>query len=298
MKHGALKDVYRIKGRSCSREFVYCCAVSNTPTNYFYEEESDGSWSLPDDCPFLEEKFDVYLPVPVPFRSKFYKDRTPDYYWWDWNGSRTSPHYNLPELCFADVDTWLVAVGRIHAILRELSKKYAEVHIGGISQGAGLALSAALYAPVPVAGILAISGTTCSFADGPSEVYMDDIEVLAERNSRVRALVQGRVKQTPNILQTYNGDHDSVYPFFLAVNGIRRLGKDMKAKVVQMETLPQAFLNLRHGHDVLDLEDDFLEDYYKDAEKATKRRCRKVKMIEQQAMPEKVRKSIEKKSRA
>ena len=29
--------------------------------------------------------------------------------------------------------------------------------------------------------------------------------------------VDGRVKQTPHILQTYNGDSDSVYPFFLAV---------------------------------------------------------------------------------
>jgi pimeloyl-ACP methyl ester carboxylesterase len=297
MKQGPLKDVYRIKGKSCSRAIVYCCSVSNTPTNYFYEEETSGFWSLPDECPFLEEMFDVYLPVPLPFRSKFYQDRKPDYYWWDWNGSRTSPKYNLPELAFADVDSWLAAVNRIHDILRELSSQYTEVHIGGISQGAGLALSAARYSPVPVAGILAISGTTCTFADGQTEVSMLDIEVLAEKDSRVRDLVQRRIDQTPNILQTYNGDADCVYPFFIAVNGIRRLGQDMKAKVVQMEALPQAFLNLRNGHDPQDLEDSFLEDYYKDAEKAATRRCRKVKMIESQEMPAKVKKFIAKQSR-
>jgi pimeloyl-ACP methyl ester carboxylesterase len=297
MKQGPLKDVYRIrdKGRSCSRAFVYCCAVSNTPTYYFNDQESPGRWSLPEECPFLEDMFDIYLPVPMPFRSKFYEDKKPDYYWWDWQGSREAPKYDLPELAYADVDTWLAAVTRIHEILRELSKHYDEVHIGGISQGAGLALSAARYSPVPLAGILAICGTTCSFTDGASEVSMLDIDVLAEKDDRVRALVDGRVKQTPHILQTYNGDSDSVYPFFLAVNGIRRLGMDMKAKVVKMTALPQALLNLRNGHDPEFLEDMFLDDYIRDAEKATKRRSRKVNMLESQEMPAKVKKAIAKK---
>jgi pimeloyl-ACP methyl ester carboxylesterase len=296
MKQGALKDVYRIKGQSCSRAFVYCCAVSNTPEFYFDEKESTGSWTLPECCPFLEEMFDVYLPVPVPFRSKFYEDKKPDFYWWDWNGSTSEPKYNLPELAFADVDSWLAAVKRIHEILRELSKHYSEVHIGGISQGAGLALSAARYSPVPLSGILAISGTTCSFSSGSSEVSMLDIDVLAEKDSRVRSLVDGRVKQTPNILRTYNGDSDMIYPFYIAVNGIRRLGQDLKAKVVNMTALPQALLNMRNGHDPEWLEDSFLEDYYRDAEKATTRRSRKVKMIESQSMPLKIKKHIAKQS--